>query len=348
MAVGALLKPVLILTALTVGSSLVAGCGGAAQAGDETGAAAITVRNCGLDVTVDGPPKRVFAAYQPAIEMAHALGISDRLVGTAYLDAVVLPEYAEAQKSRKYYKNLPSREELLSQNPDFVLSGFNDVFSSNGSDASFGARKGLAELGVRTWIFSPLCPTADGLGDEAIDPKTVSMDNVYADLRDLGRIFGVSERAEAVVADQKTRIAAVRQKVAGADRPTVAILRANLEGGMTVSGGPDFGTVLIREAGGVNAFADLTSRRNVKISMEEFIKRNPDYVLVSDCCDATMTEADAAAEVAALMNNPALANLKAVRNKRIKPFLFAHHSAGVRGAHTTELIAGIIHPDLVK
>ena len=96
-------------------------------------------------MTVDGPPERVFAAYQPAIEMAHALGISDRLVGTAYLDAEVLPEYAAAQKDRKYYKNLPSREELLSQNPDFVLSGFNDVFSSSGSDSSFGSRKSLSE-----------------------------------------------------------------------------------------------------------------------------------------------------------------------------------------------------------
>ncbi|WP_328989079.1 ABC transporter substrate-binding protein [Kribbella sp. NBC_01245] len=344
MAVGALLKPVLFATML----SLVAACGGAAEAGGKPKTGAITVKNCGLDVTVDGPPERVFAAYQPAIEMAHALGISDRLVGTAYLDAVVLPEYAEAQKSRKYYKNLPSREELLSTNPDFVLSGFNDVFSSAGSDSSFGSRKGLGELGVKTWIFSPLCPTADGLGDEAIDPKTVSMENVYADLRDLGKIFGVSGQAEKVIADQKTRIAAVEKKVAAAKRPTVAILRANLEGGVTVSGGPDFGTVLIRQAGGVNAFADLTSKRNVKISMEEFIKRNPDYVLVSDCCDAGMTEADSAAKIAALMSNPALANLKAVKNKRVKPFLFAHHSAGVRGAHTTELIAKIIHPDLVK
>ncbi len=169
--------------------SLLAGCGGAATAGPS--ATATTVKNCGIDVTVDGPPKRVFAAYQPAIEMAHALGISDRLVGTAYLDAQVLPEYAAAQKDRKYYKNLPSREELLSQNPDFVLSGFNDVFSAAGSDSSFGSRKSLSELGVETWIFSPLCPTADGKGDEAIDPSTVSMENVYADLRDLGKLFGV-------------------------------------------------------------------------------------------------------------------------------------------------------------
>ena len=209
--------------------SLLAGCGPAAEA--RSGPGAVSLKNCGIDVTVDGPPERVFAAYQPAIEMAHALGISDRLVGTAYLDAEVLPEYAGAQAKAKYFKNLPSREELLSLNPDFVLSGFNDVFSAAGSDSSFGSRKSLAGLGVRTWIFGPLCPTADGKGDEAIDPSTVSMDNVYADLRELGRLFGVEDRAEQVIADQQRRIAAVGSAVEDAPRPTVAIVRPGLEGG---------------------------------------------------------------------------------------------------------------------
>ncbi|MFF1817379.1 ABC transporter substrate-binding protein [Kribbella sp. NPDC058245] len=333
--------PVLLL-------GLLAGCG-TATAVNPPGST-ITVQNCGLDVTVSGPPKRVFAAYQPAIEMAHALGISDRLVGTAYLDAEVLPEYATAQAKAKYYKNLPSREELLAANPDFVLSGFNDVFSAGGgSDQSFGSRKSLAELGIQTWIFSPLCPTADGLGDEAIDPSSVSMDNVYADLRGLGKLFGVEDRAEAVIADQSDRIAAVEAKVKNAPKPTVAILRPGLEGGgLTVSGGPDFGTVLIKQAGGVNAFADLTSKRNVKIGVEELIKRNPDYILISGCCDASLTPASTKPDVDKMLANPAFQNLKAVRDKHVVPWLFANHSAGVRGAYTTEDIAKTIHPDLFR
>lgn len=333
------------LLAIALSLSLLAGC--APSAAESSGAT--TAKNCGIDVAVDGPPQRVFAAYQPAIEMAHALGISDRLVGTAYLDAEVLPEYAAAQAKAKYYKNLPSREQLLSLNPDFVLSGFNDVFSAAGSDSSFGSRKSLADLGIRTWIFSPLCPTADGKGDEAIDPSTVSMDNVYADLRDLGRLFGVEDRAEQVIADQQRRIAAVATAVQDAPRPTVAIVRPGLEGGgLTVSGGPDFGTVLIRQAGGVNAFADLTAKRNVKISVEEFIKRDPDYVLISGCCDASLTPAASQPDVAKILGNPAFANLKAVRGKHVVPWLFANHSAGIRGASTTENLARILHPDLVK
>ena len=115
-----------------------------------------------------------------------------------------------------------------------------------------------------------------------------------------------------------------------------------------MSGGPDFGTVLIRQAGGVNAFADLTAKRNVKISVEEFIKRDPDYVLVSGCCDASLTPAASKPEVDKMLGNPAFANLEAVRGKHVIPWLFANHSAGVRGAYTTEDLGRILHPGLVK
>ena len=118
----------------------------------------------------------------------------------------------------------------------------------------------------------------------------------------------------------------------------MAIVRPGLEGGgLTVSGGPDFGTVLIKQAGGVNAFADLTAKRNVKISVEEFIKRDPDYVLISGCCDASLTPRGIAAGRA---KDPGESGVResqgGARNKHVIPWLFANHSAGVRGAYTTE------------
>src|SRR5690606_5927701 len=155
----------------------------------------VTIENCGIDVTVEEPPERVYAAYQPAIEVAHALGISDRLVETAFLDSQVLPEYLDAQNDAEYVERLPSREALLATNPDFVLSGFNGVFAKDDPDG-FGTRASLAELGVQSWILSPLCPSADGLTDETIDPAMVTVEMIHQDLRVLGQIFGVEQRAE--------------------------------------------------------------------------------------------------------------------------------------------------------
>ncbi|MGV9411570.1 ABC transporter substrate-binding protein [Nocardia sp. NPDC003693] len=331
---GALLACALMLT----------GCG--VQAGPAAdGANAVTRANCGIDVAVPGPPQRIYAAYQPSIEIAHALGVTDRLAGTAFLDSAVLPEYQAAQAKSPYVEKLPSRDELLAQTPDFVLSGFNGVFATS-SQSSVGTRASLHDLGVETWVLSPLCPSADGLADEAIDPATVRFDNVYADLRDLGALWGASERAETVVADLSSRIEAVRAKVQGAARPTVAVVTPKDDGSYTVAGGIDFVSRIIEAAGGVNAFADLTERRNVQIGAEQLIARDPDIILTSLCCKASYVRADAQPQVDKLTGNPAFANLKAVRAKTVHPFLFADRAAGVRIAYATELVAGLIHPDL--
>ncbi|WP_431887804.1 ABC transporter substrate-binding protein [Nocardiopsis alba] len=319
-------------------------CGGTASP-DAGEAAGETLRNCDVDVPADAPPERVFAAYQPAIEMAHALGIGDRLVGTAFLDAVVLDDYVEAQAEQKYYPNLPSREELLDARPDFVLSGFTDVFT----DESLGTRASLRELGVESWIFSPLCPSEDGRSDESIDPADVTMDNVYADLRDLGTLFDVSERADEVIAEMRATVDGVTETLEGRvdedERPTVMIGRPG-DQGFHVAGGPDFSTELIDLAGGVNAFADLDGRRNHQVSVEDVIERDPDYILIDVCCDAEMTAADSAPDIERIMDNPALANLTAVSEDQVREFTFADRSAGVRSAPAVATIAEIIHPDL--
>ncbi|MET9211561.1 MULTISPECIES: ABC transporter substrate-binding protein [unclassified Nocardia] len=338
-----------VLTRLRTGALIacaivIAGCG--VQPGPHAdGAAAVTRANCGIDIAVPAPPQRIYAAYQPSIEIAHALGVTDRLVGTAFLDSTVLPEYQDAQAKSVYVEKLPSRDELLAQNPDFVLSGFNGVFAKS-AQQSVGTRASLHELGVRTWVLSPLCPSADGLADEAIDPKTVRFDNVYADLRDLGALWGVSARADEVVAELSARIDAVRAKVGTASRPRVAVVSPKEDGTFQVAGGIDFVTQIIEAAGGVNAFADLTARRNVQIGAEELIARDPDIILTSQCCKATYTRADAKPQVDRIVGNPAFATLTAVRAGKVHPFLFADRAAGVRIAHATELVAELIHPEL--
>ncbi len=302
-----------------------------------------TTQNCDLQVSVDAPPERVFAAYQPAIEIVHALGLQDRLVGTAFLDSEVLPEYAEAQSEVEYLPKLPSRDVLLAENPDFVLSGFNGVFAADGDGTSFGTRASLAELGVESWILSPLCPSEDGRTDEAIDPATVDLETLHDDIRALGELFDVEERAEEVIADQVERIEAVQDRVEGKDRPTVAFLSVGDDGGLRTAGGIDFGSRIIEAAGGENVFADLTESRNLDVDLEEVVRRDPDVILTSSCCDGALTREDAEVDVQKIRDLDALSGVSAVREDRVYPFLFADRSAGVRVAHAVELLADLLH-----
>lgn len=298
-------------------------------------------------MSVADPPERVYAAYQPAIELAHALGITDRLVGTAFLDAKVLPEYVDQQADVDYVPSLPSREALLHTEPDFVLSGFNGFFAEESADSSVGTRASLRELGVQSWILSPLCPSEDGLTDRSIDPAEVEVETIYRDLRDLGALFGVEDTAAEVIGDLKERIAAVEDKVADADRPSVAIVSPEADGSYRVASGTDFGSHIIDRAGGTNVFGDLAEKRNVEIGAEKLVERDPDVILTDACCDGQLTEQDARSEVGAIEGDPALAGVTAVADDAVHPFLFANRSAGIRAAHSIELVASLLHPDLV-
>ncbi len=319
-------------------------CGGPppAATGPSPGAGT-TESNCGIPVTVSAPPGRIYALYQPAVEAMHALGLSDRLVGTAFLDAPVLEQYADAQAGVPHNQELPSREALLAANPDFVIAGYNNVFATSGSE-TISTRADLARLGVATWISAPLCPSQDGLSDEAIDPSTVSMDTVYEDFRGLGRLLGASGRAEELIADLQARVETVRARVAGKPEPRVAILLGDADGSYRVASGIDFGTRVLEMAGARNVFADLTERRHIAISKEELIARDPDVILTSTCCDPATIAADGQADVEQIRNDPALSGSRAVHEGRVFPFLFADRAAGIRGPYAAEKVAALIHP----
>lgn len=334
--------PVAVLSAAAVALSACGGPPAPEVAADTEGA--VTEVNCGIEVTVPAPPERIYALYQPAIEMVHALGLSDRLVGTAFLDAQVVEPYASAQQGRPYTADLPQREALLAANPDFVLAGYNNVFATTG-DESISTRADLAALGVQSWINAPLCPSADGLSDEAIDPAQVSMETVYADLRSLGRVLGAQQRSEELVAELTATAAAVQERVAGKAAPRVAILLNDDDGSYRVASGIDFGTQVLEMAGAENAFGDLTDRRHVAVSKEELIARDPDVILTSTCCDASYTVADGEPDVEQIRSDPALAGSTAVREGRVYPFLFADRAAGIRAPYAAERVADLVHPE---
>jgi iron complex transport system substrate-binding protein len=327
--------PLAVLCALLAGA---AGC--SAPASDTPVAHGPEIDNCGVAVPAGDPPRRVFAAYHNAVEMAHALGLGDRLVGTAFLDNTVLPEYADAQAAAPYYPALPSKEELLRLEPDFVVSGYGSF-----TDDAFGSRADLADLGVRTWQFTSMCPTEDGLGQEALVPGDVTMDDVYADIEGLGEVTGTEERAAEVVAGMRADIEEVTARLDGVEeRPRVAVVSFE-EDGIRVLGGNDIATEVIELAGAENVFADVSGRLT-KVGVEELVSRDPEVLLFLTCCGEDVDESDAGPRIAEVRADPALADVPAVRDDRLHGFTFATSSAGVRSADAVAQVAGFAHPDL--
>ena len=93
-------------------------------------------------------------------------------------------------------------------NPDFVYAAYASAF---GQEAA-GPREELVDLGAHSYV-SPA-----GCGGRR-RPESVSIATVYGELRDIGRIFGVSARAEQVIATYQADIQATQARIGIVKKP---------------------------------------------------------------------------------------------------------------------------------
>src|ERR1700741_5334487 len=90
----------------------------------------VSIENCGVSTTYAYAPKRVFAMNQAATEIMLALGLHERMVGTAFLDDAVLPEFAEAYDTIGVRApGYPSGELLSLSRPDFIYAAYPSAFA---------------------------------------------------------------------------------------------------------------------------------------------------------------------------------------------------------------------------
>ncbi|MFG3419817.1 ABC transporter substrate-binding protein [Micromonospora sp. NPDC049460] len=281
-----------------------------------------TLTNCGTPVTVAAPPQRAVTLNQPATEIMLALGLADRMAGTAYLDDAILPEHAAAYASVPVLSGkYPAKEKLLETAPDFVYASFHSAFGDEG----VGDRAALAGLGIGTYLSPAGCPKPHR-------PGKLTVEDVFAEIRDVAAVFGVPERAETLIADHRARIAAAAARLdgtrdvsvlwwdAGTDAPSVG----------ACCGSPN----MIMSAVGIgNAFGDLAGGW-ADTSWESAVARDPDAVVLVDA-----TWDPAAAKQAFLARHPTLKDLPAVAGQRFVVIPFSSTTAGVRAVLGVEALA---------
>ncbi|AYY15058.1 putative F420-0 ABC transporter substrate-binding protein [Actinobacteria bacterium YIM 96077] len=311
---------------LACGAVLLASCGGAhsstesATASDDDGstpgdADTDTIDNCGVDVPLDGAPERVVTMNQAATEVMLALGLEDRLVGTAYLDDEILPEYADAYASVPVLADeYPSTETLLDAEPDAVYAAYSSAFDPEHA----GDRSELAELGILSYLSPSACPETPS--DEPLD-----IELVWQEIREIGTIFGVSERADELIAEQEDALKAAVPTDDGRPPPTV----------MWWDGGSDAPRVgaccgapgmMMDAAGAENVFGDIDGSWT-DVSWEQVVERDPDVIVL---IDAEWSPADEKRDVIA--STPAVSELPAVREQRFVEVPFSATTPGVRNA----------------
>lgn len=307
---------------LLLSTVLLTGCGADAKpaaAPPAVSAGPVAVTNCGTPVTIAAPPMRVVTMNQAATEIKLALGLQDRMIGTAYLDDAILPAYADAYaKIPVLAKEYPTKEKLLEAEPDFVYASYNSAFGDEG----VGDRADWQKLGVGTYISPAGCPAQTR-------PAKLAIGDVFTEIRELAAIFGVSDRGEKLIADHEGRIAtaagtARNVKVmwwdGGSDAPSVG----------ACCGAPN---MIMSAAGVTNAFADLTGSWG-DTSWETVTDRNPEVIVLVDA-----SWDPAAQKKTFLAGHRTLKDLPAVKQQWYVVIPFSSTTAGVRNVLGVEALA---------
>ncbi|MFE2759575.1 ABC transporter substrate-binding protein [Streptomyces halstedii] len=318
--------------AVALSATLLAGCGTSPGAGEEKSAAAapakgfpVTVDNCGTRTTYDAPPSRVVTIHQHPAELMLALGLKDRMVGTAYPDSAVLPELRkDFEAVPELAAKEPSFETVLDAEPDFVYGGYASAFAENQGRS----REAFADAGIDTYLNREYC-----------GKKQVSMEDTYDEIRTIGSVFGVPDRADALVADLRGRVGAAVKAVEGAPETPVFVYDSGDKAAFT-AGGKSLGTEVIKLAGGRNVFADLDDVFG-DASWEQVVARKPEVIAIYDYAGADNVER----KKEFLLSQPALANVPAVKNKRFVVLPLTATLVGIRAPYAVEDLARGLHPE---
>ncbi|WP_405549352.1 ABC transporter substrate-binding protein [Streptomyces globisporus] len=319
---------VLLPLALTACSS---SSDGDAATGDKESATGegfpYTVKNCGVTTTYKTPPKRVVTMNQHVTEIMLELGLKKSLVGTAYLDDKVLPKYAKDYASVPVLaKEYPSYEQVLAANPDFVYGGYASAFTAGDGRG----REAFKKSGIETRLNTESCTKGDQ-----------PMDTLYEEIREVGRTFGISDRAEAWVKQAKADNAATAKKLANLKPVSVFVYDSGDKTAFT-AGGEGIGNELIERAGGTNVFADLDKPFG-DASWENVVDRKPDVIVIYDYGATTVEQ-----KKKRLLTDPALADVPAIKNKRFAVMPLSDAVLGVRVPAAVDKLAAQLHPETVK
>ena len=267
-------------------------------------------------ITLEGPPQRI---------LTYSLGHDEMVI------ALVAPERIAAIgkfATNDFYSNITEQaselpifekgaENVLAANPDlFIVSKF--------------TKQDIVDLVKEAGV--PVVRPALENSAEGNIPNILLM----------GYMFGTEERALELVADIRSRLALVSERVpppGDESRPAVISI-SRYSDSISVSAGGTTGSAIVETAGGVDAAARDGLDGFQTIRVESIASMNPDFIIIPQAGDGAVTLRDD------LLKDPVLASVPAIANGEVHivdaPSFITLSHWNVRGIERT---AEIMFPD---
>ena len=279
------------------------------------------VKSCDREVIFDSTPKRAISNDVNLTEMMLVLGLSDRMVGYTgisgwnKLDAKMregvdaLPEL-----SKKY----PSKEVLVGADADFFFAGWNYGMKVGGEVTP----ETLDPFGIKVYELTESCI-------HIMEKNKASIEDMYNDLTNLGRIFGVEEKANSLVDGYRQELSKETETLKSVNPLRVFVYDSGEDAPFT-AGLYAMPTALIEAAGGINIMDDFKKSWGT-VTWEEVIDRNPEVIVIVNYGNVTAEQ-----KREFMMSNPAFANLDAVKNDRFVTLEYVEATPGPRNINAVK------------
>lgn len=292
----------------------------------------LTLRSCDREVTFDRAPQRVVVHDVNMTGMLVRLGLRERMVGytgfdsAKHRDSWIDEALADVPQLASRY---PSIETLLEADADLFFAGW-----------SYGMRVGgpvtpttLSPFGIPVYELTESC-------SRIMSQPRASLDDLYGDLLNLGKIFSVESRAEALVGELRERIDAVRTAVQHASDIPQVFLYDSGEDRPTTSGRLGMPQALIEAAGGDNVMGDVSASWT-QVNWESVVERDPEVIVIVDYGPRTWQQ-----KRDFLMRHPALQAVRAIRDQRFIVLTYMEVTPSVENALAVEKVAAGLYPQL--
>ena len=253
----------------------------ARQQAAQPGAARIVTDEVGRRVTIPADVRRIVTLAPNLTETVYALGLDDRLAGdTNYCDT---PAAAKSKPHVGDPQN-PNLEAIVALHPDLVLAT-TSINRLETADA-------LAHLGIP--VYTTDSPTVRGMLDSVAH---------------VAGALGSESQGATIVANLRNRLDALHARLA--DRPLVHVLFVVWQDPLITIGQNTFIADALRFAG---AESVVLSKQNwPRVSMEEIIRLQPDYIVLTPNHNGPNGESSGAeAELGDLRARPVWKDLLAV------------------------------------
>ena len=283
-----------------------------------------TVNSCNRTVSFDAPPKRAISNDVNLTEMMLVLGLADHMVGyTGISGWKTLDEEMRAnvkqlpELSSKY----PTKEVIVGANADFFFAGWNYGMKVGGEVTP----ETLEPFGVKVYELTESCT-------HIMKKGKASIDDMYADLLNLGAIFDVEDTAKNLVNNYKAELKSFKDDLATGE-PVRAFVYDSGEDTPFTAGLYAMPTALIEAAGGVNVMNGFEKSWGT-VTWEEVVAQNPEVIVIVNYGSVTAEQ-----KRAFMMSNPAFANIAAVKNDRFVTLEYVEATPGPRNIKAIKTLA---------